>query len=290
MDIEIKKAHLSMGVGLLLSVIVINGCARVGVRDDNERSNRIVARAYEMLELERYDEAVRLFEKTLDVYPTMARPHLDLAMVLHEQKQDYISAIYHYRRYLRLRPGTEKFDMIESQIARAEQALFEAYRDSRPINTADGNVDFDEIALEVRSQLESRLQAYSNQLVSLQQDLQAAQSNVSTLSVINSGLESERDRLATDVEVLKQRLEDTRSIASRDVVAASGNDRLPVVVPNIAEESAPRTYTVKPDDSLSVIAYKVYGDAARWRQIQNANRDVLGNSVDLRIGQVLVIP
>lgn len=51
------------------------------------------------------------------------------------------------------------------------------------------------------------------------------------------------------------------------------------------------TYTVKANDSLSKIAFAVYKNANRWRDIFNANKKVIGNDPDkLKIGMKLVLP
>lgn len=49
-------------------------------------------------------------------------------------------------------------------------------------------------------------------------------------------------------------------------------------------------YVVRPRDTLSSIARKVYGDSSRWRRIYDANNDTLKRPEDLREGQVLRIP
>jgi nucleoid-associated protein YgaU len=50
-------------------------------------------------------------------------------------------------------------------------------------------------------------------------------------------------------------------------------------------------YTVQPGDSLSGIARRFYGDPNRWREIYDANRQVIGNDPDLILpGQVFQIP
>ncbi len=52
-----------------------------------------------------------------------------------------------------------------------------------------------------------------------------------------------------------------------------------------------QTYTVQAGDTLSKIAEKVYGDGNRWREIYEANRNVIGGSPEqIQIGMVLVIP
>ncbi len=51
----------------------------------------------------------------------------------------------------------------------------------------------------------------------------------------------------------------------------------------------PRTYTVKPGDTLSGIAAAL--GLPNWRMLYEANRDVIGGNPNLiRPGQVLVVP
>ena len=57
-----------------------------------------------------------------------------------------------------------------------------------------------------------------------------------------------------------------------------------------AEEGRYTLYTVRPGDTLSRIARKVYGRSAPWKPIFNANRDQLKSPHNLKVGQVLKIP
>ena len=60
---------------------------------------------------------------------------------------------------------------------------------------------------------------------------------------------------------------------------------------NAATPAAGDTYTVKSGDSLSKIAKNHYGDAAKWHQIYDANKAVIGSNPDLiEVGQVLTLP
>ena len=54
--------------------------------------------------------------------------------------------------------------------------------------------------------------------------------------------------------------------------------------------SGSRVYKVTQGDTLFKIASKVYGDSARWREIFDANRNVMRRENDLQPGQELVIP
>jgi nucleoid-associated protein YgaU len=55
-------------------------------------------------------------------------------------------------------------------------------------------------------------------------------------------------------------------------------------------QSETKTYTVASGDSLSKIAAKFYGDAAKWRRIYEANRDIITNPDLIHPGQSLKIP
>jgi len=57
-----------------------------------------------------------------------------------------------------------------------------------------------------------------------------------------------------------------------------------------ADAPAAQTYTVVSGDSLSKIAKKYYGNANRWREIFEANRDQLDIPDLIKPGQVLKIP
>ena len=50
------------------------------------------------------------------------------------------------------------------------------------------------------------------------------------------------------------------------------------------------TYVVRAGDSLSAIAQKYYGDANRWKEIWEANKDKLPDPNLITVGQELRIP
>jgi nucleoid-associated protein YgaU len=60
--------------------------------------------------------------------------------------------------------------------------------------------------------------------------------------------------------------------------------------PRSGAEVEVRRYTVVSGDSLSKIAKREYGDAQKWRQIYEANRDQIKDPDLIYPGQVLTIP
>ena len=64
----------------------------------------------------------------------------------------------------------------------------------------------------------------------------------------------------------------------------------PEPVPEPAPTVAEGGYVVKSGDCLWSIAQKTYGTGRQWNVIYEANKAVIKNPNDLRVGQVLVIP
>ncbi len=82
----------------------------------------------------------------------------------------------------------------------------------------------------------------------------------------------------------------------RDEATLAAGDK--IFVPVLPAQAAPQaagqwsggTYVVESGDILGRISHKVYGSAARWRRIYDANRDVLSSPDDLKVGMRLRIP
>lgn len=56
------------------------------------------------------------------------------------------------------------------------------------------------------------------------------------------------------------------------------------------KEAVIPTYTVEKGDTLSKIAKQHYGDAAKWKALFEANRDVIKNPDLIQIGWVIKLP
>jgi nucleoid-associated protein YgaU len=77
-----------------------------------------------------------------------------------------------------------------------------------------------------------------------------------------------------------------------DVAAGSSSTAPPADVsratPNVADQE--KTYTVVAGDTLSKIAKREYGDAAKWHRIYEANKDTIKNPDLIYPGQTFKIP
>ncbi len=91
-------------------------------------------------------------------------------------------------------------------------------------------------------------------------------------------------RLKSENAELKKRLAAARRRLAGSVESGGAADS------SHDADSRPATYTVQAGDTLSRISVKVYGTSARWRDIFEANRDILPGPHALKVGQVLTIP
>jgi tetratricopeptide (TPR) repeat protein len=70
-----------------------------------------------------YTGAADAFEKALEVNPRSAAAHFEMGMLCYENLNDPAAAIYHFDRYLKLRPDSNKADMVRQFIAVSKQEL-----------------------------------------------------------------------------------------------------------------------------------------------------------------------
>ena len=115
-------------ISLCLTLLALCGCEQdARTIDEKEERNPLVKTGQSYVEIKDWEKAETAFKQALENDPSMARPHLDLALIYQQHKINYIYAIYHYDRYLELRPEAEKVEFIKEQRVKVENALAYAY-------------------------------------------------------------------------------------------------------------------------------------------------------------------
>ena len=128
--------HLSLLLLLLPGLPALTGCRRsVAAIEAAEHQHPTLRQARACEQAGDFNRALSLYQEVLLQSPTTASAHLQLALIYHDHANDYIEAIHHYRRYLALRPKTEKQAMITGRIQKAEQLL--ATQSARKLSASD---------------------------------------------------------------------------------------------------------------------------------------------------------
>ena len=116
--------HRLFCIPLCIALVAVTGCNDDGLSaDEKEERNPMVKTGTAHVEQSQWTEAERAFKEALENNPGMARPHLDLAMIYQQHIPNYVHAIYHYDRYLELRPESEKAAFIREQRSKVVRAL-----------------------------------------------------------------------------------------------------------------------------------------------------------------------
>lgn len=119
---------------IVAAALTLSGCGRVSdawndLRSSVEDYDKAARQSQEWREAEEclnsrdVDGAVAKYYKVCELHPRAAIPHLQLASVLHEHRQDYVGAIYNYRMYLEKTDDRSHLERITNMMQRAELEL-----------------------------------------------------------------------------------------------------------------------------------------------------------------------
>lgn len=109
---------------LLVASLILSGCGNQGKSiEEREENDPLMKTAHAFMDQGDWQQAVATLKDAMENEPLMARPHLDLATIYQQHIINYIHAIYHYDRYLELRPNSEKKELIDQQKLRVFEAL-----------------------------------------------------------------------------------------------------------------------------------------------------------------------
>ena len=249
-------------------------CQRTGpVSDADAEREANYQRARKLAEQHDFQGSAEFYRRAITVNPDFAAAHLELGLLCDDKLGDPITAIYHYNRYLELRPDSENKQLIGDFIERAKLSL--AAKSPQPPAADPGEL--------------TRLQ---NEKAALLQENAMLRSRVAELQKAAGTAETPVSAPATPV---------ASSQPPSAIAAASGPPpasgiimaSAPVVLTtesSTAESPRVRVYVVQKGDTLQSLALRYYGARAGWEKIYQANRSGLPSKDQLKVGQQLVIP
>ncbi|MEY4386332.1 MAG: hypothetical protein RLY20_1615 [Verrucomicrobiota bacterium] len=204
--------------------------------------------------------AIEAYEKAIEVNPQNGSAHFELGL-LYEKDNDNAAAIYHFERYLKLRPDSERMQIVKDRIMQNKMEL--AKTTTYAPLTQNTQKQFDALNDEIR-----QLRADNEKLKA---DLVAAQNRPVT-SNPGGGQIPQRLIRTSDTAQSGQSTQSSGSGATRS--AADADSR-----------SAARTYSVKQGDTPSSIARKF--------NVKLDSLLTLNPGLDpkkMKVGQVVKIP
>lgn len=161
MQCSFKACWTLLGTGLWL---ITTGCmpGPTGLLEEQKEPHYRAGKA--RVNAMDYQGAVEAFRRALEVNPRSASAHFELGWLFDVKVPDPAAAIYHYERYLQLRPKADNADIVRQRILACKQELARAVL---PLPITPGlQREFEQLAEEnrrLKSEL-ARWQAYAGDL------------------------------------------------------------------------------------------------------------------------------
>ena len=261
-----KPLSLLLAAFAVLYIATAGGCDFGSAEVVKETNEPHFVRGREELRRGNNPEAMSAFMKVIDKRKDAPESHLELGRLYLNHMGDPIQAIYHFRKYLELKPNSQVSPMVNQMIETAQKK----FAASLPQTPYDSNIKY----LELQEIVEN----FRRQNTELKQKLALAAETIDALKATQS------------VKVQPQVQAPAASVGrAAGAVVRSASVGRPVAQASPARE-IPSTYVVQAGDTLSSISRKIYGTPNRWREIFSANRDRLATPESLKIGQSLKIP
>lgn len=249
---------------------------------------------------------LKVIEKRGDDAP---ESHLEAGLIYAQHIRDPIAAIYHFRKYLSLRPNSAQAPLVKQRIDAAVRD-FARTLPAQPLDTQVQRVDLiaamDKLKLEndILKQQVADLQAGRENTVTAAPTDSPAERSTPTLTpaptpttrapVIAGG---SANNFSVNLETMPTvrtrpataRPEPAKPAPTTRPAAATAQKQTPTTQAPQPARGA-RTHTVRPGDTLSNLSQRYYGNRTRWRDIFQANRATMRNEGDLKIGSQITIP
>jgi LysM repeat protein len=248
----------------LLLCLAVNGCFPAGDSQLDEEKEPHFLTGRNRASAMNFPGAIESFEKALEVNPHSASAHFELGW-LYEKEGDPAAAIYHYQRFLRFRPGSEKADLVQSRIKYCKAELATSVSALGPMPQAGH--DYERLMLENRD-LKALL---------LQWQTSAAASHLTAPA--SPPVESPAPVHESPTQAPQTVRVESRPPGSASTVASGTPPAVHLVPVSL------RTYTVRSGDTPSAIARKC---GVSVNSLLAANPQV--RPTRMQPGQVLTLP
>ena len=236
-----------------------------------------------LLKAGRRQEALNAFLKVIDKRgEDSPESHLEVGLLYLQHINDPLSAIYHFRKYLALRPNSPQAGLVRQRIDAATRE-FARTLPAQPLENQMQRVD-----------LVATLDRLKQENETLKQELADQKAGRATSGPANPGEASPAS--ASSPAGLNFAVETIPTVRTRPVTPAptraapTAPKTTPVQTTVTTKPAGARRHTVQAGDTLSRIAQQYYSNRAKWRDIYAANRTVMKNETDLKVGMELKIP
>ena len=292
----ISRCHF-LGLIALCALLFAAGCERGGgLPFASEESDSDYQRGKQLIRQGHNQEALAAFLKVIAKRGDDApESHLEAALLYQQHIKDPLAAIYHFRKYRELQPNSKQAELVRQQIDAATRE-FARTLPAHPLEDASVKLEYNDQL----DRLQRENEQLKNELVALRGPPPAG-----SAARPRSGVEAPAAGYplprAAQVDPGPEPSPLIRAPLNPEPAAPPRNAVESVVRPTPSPRAGSNTAATQPPsgkrhavqrgDTLSSISRQYYGTSAKWRDIYNANREVLKSENEtLHVGMELRIP
>lgn len=278
--------HLLLGLGLLF----LAGCDKVDPRyeaeDDRNPHFQKASRAQNDRD---YVAAAKAYEEALQKNPGVADAHYELGLLYGEKLGEPVNAMYHFRKYLAMRPDSPKREMVQAHLDSAK-INFATTMPNSPVQNAEAFVKLQSENLALRKELDEKIIKVNQleaQLAKMASTAAAAPATAAPTAPL-----VDNNAAAVTPEPSTAAAPATPVVVPPSILATPATPPPSKEAPMMQTSMPQRTHTIQARDTLWKISKIYYPSDVMGgiQKIQKANADVLKEGKPLKIGTVIVIP
>ena len=239
---------------ILVCVLGSSGCFPSRTQLDEEKESHFLAGKARANALD-YQGGLECFEKAIEANPRSAAAHFEAGMICEKYKPDYAAAIYHFNKFLELRPGSPYAQVVNQHILACKQEL------ARSVSL-----------MPITQSLQKEFEQLSEENRTLRQEVDAWRAKARALSAAATATSPNPAAVTTSQAIPLAAA--PRSSASSN--SLSGAHPTPV---------SGRAHTVKPGETPAAIA-RQYGIKVNMLLSANPKLDPR----KLHVGQSVIVP
>lgn len=224
-----------------------------------------------------YQEALAAYLRVIEARGDNApESHLEAGIICLQQIKDPIAAIYHFRKYLERQANSPQAPQVRGLVESAKRE-FARTLPANPLENQSERLDM----IEQLSRLQRENEQLKAELAIMRGN--AVQPTVNQMRVPTDGVivPSRPPEQDSPISLAPEPTPDARPTLNEPVAPSR---------PTQNATTGGRRHVVAKGDTLFSLAQRYYDNRSRWREIYEANRDVMPNENSLRIGMELRIP
>lgn len=256
---------------LLVGLLSLSGCVQPSGDKVEEKDLASFKSGEDYLRQGRHDQALNSFLRVIESTTVAPESHLYVGQLYLDHAKDPVLAIYHFREYLKFNPTSRQAPLVRELIDTAKKEFARTF----PANLFDAELE--------RMDMLDVIEQKDEEILSLKKELARIKAETNSLSIRLQEAQSRTPAYtAPDAPVVAQQRR-VQPLPRSNLVG--GSQSAPA-----STGGASATYTVVAGDNLVKISRKVYGTPNRFKDIFEANRDVMPNMNTLNVGMRLKIP